>query len=91
MNTQISARHHVEPRIAAWMQPSHLMTNRGDTVMAYQISKRHRTTFQIVGVILLLLFFAAVLVPLFGPTTIGIVTVVAAILIIGVIVGKRGI
>jgi len=30
--------------------------------MAYQFSKRHRTTFQILGVILLLLFFAAVLV-----------------------------
>jgi hypothetical protein len=38
--------------------------------MAYQFSKRHRTTFQILGVILLLLFFSAVLVPLLGASII---------------------
>ncbi|HEX7537116.1 MAG TPA: hypothetical protein VF391_08930 [Dermatophilaceae bacterium] len=58
--------------------------------MAYQFSQRHRTTFQILGVILLLLFFSAVLVPLFGATIISILTVVAIILIIALIVGKRG-
>jgi protein-S-isoprenylcysteine O-methyltransferase Ste14 len=58
--------------------------------MAYQFSKRHRTTFQILGTILLLLFFFAVLVPLLGPSIISILTVVAVIVIIAVIVGKRG-
>jgi len=58
--------------------------------MAYQFSKRHRTTFQIVGLLLLLLFFSAVLVPLLGATIISIVAVVAVIFIGAVIVGKRG-
>jgi len=58
--------------------------------MAYQFSKRHRTTFQILAVILLLLFFAAVLVPLFGATIISILTVGAIIISIAVILGKRG-
>jgi len=58
--------------------------------MAYQFSKRHRTTFQIVGVILLLLFSAVVLVPLLGATIISILTVGAAIIIIAVILAKRG-
>jgi len=58
--------------------------------MAYQFSTRHRTTLQIVGVLLLLLFFSAVLVPLLGATIISIVAVVAVIFIGAVIVGKRG-
>jgi len=56
--------------------------------MAYQFSKRHRTTFQILGVILLLLFFSAVLVPLLGASIISILTVGAIIIIIAVIVGN---
>ena len=58
--------------------------------MAYQFSKRHRTTFQILGVILLLLFFAAVLVPLLGATIISILTVGAIIISVAVILAKRG-
>jgi membrane-bound ClpP family serine protease len=58
--------------------------------MAYQFSKRHRTMFQILGVILLLLFFAAVLVPLLGATIISILTVGAIIISIPLILGKRG-
>ena len=57
---------------------------------AYQFSKRHRTTFQILAVILLLLFLAAVLVPLLGATIISILTVGAVILFIAVILAKRG-
>lgn len=58
--------------------------------MAYQFSKRHRTTFQILGVVLLLLFFAAVLVPVLGATIISILTLGAIIISIAVILGKRG-
>src|SRR5665647_3010761 len=58
--------------------------------MGYQFSKRHRTTFQILGVILLLLFFSAVLVPLLGASIISFLSVGAIIIIIAVIVGKRG-
>ena len=57
--------------------------------MAYQFSKRHRTTFQILAVILLLLFFAAVLMPLFGATIISILTVGAIVISIAVILSKR--
>ena len=57
--------------------------------MAYQFSKRHRTTFQILAVILLLLFFAAVFVPLFGATIISIITVGAIIISIALILAKR--
>ena len=57
--------------------------------MAYQFSKRHRTTFQILAVILLLFFFAAVLVPLFGATIISILTVGAIVISTAVILAKR--
>jgi hypothetical protein len=59
--------------------------------MAYQVSKLHRTPFQVLGVVLLLLFVSAALVPLLGATIISILSVVAIILIIAVVVGKRGI
>ena len=58
--------------------------------MAYQFSKRHRTTFQILAVILLLLFLAAVLVPLLGATIVSILAVGAIIISIAVILAKRG-
>ena len=57
--------------------------------MAYQFSKRHRTTFQILAVILLLLFFGAVLVPVFGATIISILTVGAIIISVAVILARR--